>query len=526
MGKSIFTKIFGVFLICVFFANGNVWAGACGQNYYPDGTECKKCPNDYPWSDTGHSIYDCYILEPHSYDEEEDIVYYGKSASCTVGYYWPANSIECNEPCPEHYRCPGGTASRVGPSNFISDQIKISCGDKCASADHKSCVACSGGSSSGGSSSGGRPGNNSGNNQRCQANQYKDYLNSNGSCHNCPTPYPKSAGGTTGISGCYNDDSGTNVYWTSSGTTLSCTIGWYVPANSQTCASCKTGHLCPGGKFYGNVTYDQRSRLCIGTGNIPNVDHTECLSKAELFCDLNKYRDASGNCQKCPSDFPKADGHAIAKTHCYKDLSDRRVYYKKVSCGAGKYLPKASSECKACLDGHYCTADKYYPSLKDDQGLKTCESGKVPNSNKTACVNDNGNGSGGGTSGGILKCGAGQYVPAGLGRCQSCTGTKKYCPGGNYQYPKSVDQGILDCPENAIANTKHDGCYFNLSSTYLKNGPSGAKTKFGNQCWVKTNINSYAKCLFPNGVSLMTSDGILNNLEFAVAPVDEGPALD
>ncbi len=560
---------------------------------------------------------------------------------------------------------------------------------------------------SGGASNGGRPGNNSGNNQRCQANQYKDYLNSNGSCHDCPTPYPKSASGTTDITGCYNDDSGQKVYWSSSGITLSCTIGWYVPANSHTCAPCQSGHLCPGGNFYGDVTYNQRSRLCLSVQSVPNVDHTECLSKAELFCDLNKYRDTSGNCQPCPTNFPKADGRAISKTHCYKDLSDRRVYYnesdggdrlcedgkykdsqhgcikcqagfshsdsdatkasqcwdydtknrkmyygyidgtgtesnpkvcdstadctkcpdntyvkaktnwcsacpsgkvcmggwyfphmnadlgisdkdshgcrvggtgsiqnaqywenntckdcpndffladpnatsrdqcykqignnkklyyKKVSCGAGQYLPKASSECKSCLDGYYCTADTYYPNLKDDQGLKNCPSGQVPNSNKTACVTDSGGDNGGngdnsgGTGGGTEKCNPGQYLPKNKGRCSPCPSQSKYCPGGRYQYPKSEDQGIYDCPQNGFAKSDNSGCFFKLTQKLLKNGPDGSKTKFGNQCWTKTNTVAYAKCLFPNGIDSVANPGlVIDDKVEDTAPATEPVAMD
>ena len=420
---------------------------------------------------------------------------------CATNYYLKAGAISCNTACPSGCTCAGGDFYY----NETNDQGK-ECGGN-------------------------------GGDRLCEDGRYKD---SAAGCIKCQGGFSHSDADATTKFKCwdydtknrkmyygYIDGTGTEANPKTCDSMTGCTKcpdNTYVKAKTNWCSACPSGKICMGGWYFPNMNAD------VG---LNTVDSHGCRSgSVPGNTIINEQYYENNSCKDCPisTGFIQSDLNATSRDQCYKQIGNKKVYYKQVSCGAGKYLPKASSECKACLDGHYCTADKYYPSLKDDQGLKTCESGKVPNSNKTACEsnggNSGGNGSGGGTSGGTLKCGAGQYVPAGLGRCQSCTGTKKYCPGGNYQYPKSVDQGILDCPENAIANTKHDGCYFNLSSTYLKNGPSGAKTKFGNQCWTKTNTVAYAKCLFPNGVSLMTSDGILDNLEYAVAPVDEGPALD
>lgn len=282
-----------------------------------------------------------------------------------------------------------------------------------------------------------------------------------------------------------------------------------------------------------------------GTSNGGGADDCQgkdnyCCKSGSRFYGQGQYF-ANNKCNDCPSGFKRSEQNATEQSQCYGLNSDRdRVYYRQITCGAGKYLPAGygydgvsggDNGCISCLDDgkSYCPGmnTAVYPNFDKPQGIYECKSGKVPNPNKTACMNDNGNGSGGGTSGGTLRCGAGQYVPAGLGRCQSCTGTKKYCPGGNYQYPKSVDQGILDCPENAIANTKHDGCYFNLSSTYLKNGPSGAKTKFGNQCWTKTNTVAYAKCLFPNGIDSIANPGlVIDNKVENTALATESVAMD
>ena len=482
-------------------ANGKpvskIYFNDCEVGEYFNGAGCVKCPTGY-----NKTYANTTAIKPEECYNDNNEYYH--EVKCSIGQYLPQGASQC-APCVGDSVC-------SFPHSFFIDQTKNQ-GDtyRCpqgytVSSDHKECVQ---------GSSGGNTGN------ECADGEYKD---SQYGCIKCQAGFYHSDPGATSSGQCwaldtknrkmyykYIDGSGTEDNPKTCDSTANCTKcpnTTYVKKGTNWCSKCFNKKVCSGGLFLPSMNADlgisdADSHGCriSGTGSIQNGQYWE-----------------NNKCKDCPNDFLFADLDATSRDQCYKKLNadgTEKLYYKKYHCDAGQYLPKLSSQCKICEDGYYCVANDYYPSLREDQGLKTCENGKVPNTNKTACEDSSSSGgnSGGGTGGntggntggsgdgdGITTCEAGKYLPAGHGknRCENCPSGRKYCPGGKYQYVVSYDQGVFNCPTNAIANSKRDACIYYLSATVLKKGPNAAQTTFSNQCWTKKDNRSYARCLFPD----------------------------
>ena len=498
----------------------------CDSGYWWNGSYCVQCPLGFNSSKTSAAKReDCYFT---SGDTEK----YYKTTYCGAGKYLPSNSTSC-QTCPNYHICPGGYY--VLYKNEEQGKYKCPTDYDMSDGDRSKFSDCYYTGVFGGK-----------HHYNCGSGKW--YNTAERRCKDCPSGYPKSAENKSiRPEQCFNNSHTANYK-------QKCQAGKYLPENKNvqtSCASCISGHVCPGDYFTSFTKFENQGLYKCANGYKKSGNACVVDNDNPTTCDSGQYKTGNG-CEDCPQSFEYSAPNATKIEQCYARLdNDDKLYYKKVSCSAGQYLPKesgyksldanASNGCASCITTNnqkYCPGiNNEYPSLNDIQGYENCPTGEVANSGFTACENsggDNGGngGNGGGTGGtggtgggGTLKCDAGQYLPAGLGRCKPCTATRKYCPGGTYQYPKSVDQGVLDCPTNALANTKHDGCYFKLSREMLKNGPNGAKTKFDNQCWAKNSTVAYAKCLFPNGVS-STSGGVPDNLEADVAPAYTGQDLD
>lgn len=280
-----------------------------------------------------------------------------------------------------------------------------------------------------------------------------------------------------------------------------CPEGTFVAKQTNWCSPCPSGKICRGGWFLPHMNADN---------GVSDKDSHGCV----VGMNGEYWDNAQGKCVKCPwsEQFYYSTKESTSVDQCYALLGNKKLYYKKVSCDAGKYLPKGngynnqnnSNGCITCPGDdtvNYCPRiTNKRPSLTEDQGLYPCTDGKVPSGDHKTCETP-GSGNGGGDNiGSEFTCSAGFYLPAYGGGCQKCTITTKYCPGGKYKVG-TTDRGIFDCPTGGVVTSDWKSCDIKLSKIKMKFGPNGTSTKLTDQCWLKTNIRDYAKCIFENSGS-------------------------
>lgn len=223
-------------------------------------------------------------------------------------------------------------------------------------------------------------------------------------------------------------------------------------------------YWCPGGcyctakegQYFGALDQKGNGKKDISNGQVANW----CSNRDKSSCPWSAGGDQcgtsnAGNIFLCPSGYPNSPTGASSIEKCYATCSDGRTFnYKKINCSKGQYIPKGGNECKACPDDgkSYCTgATDYGPNCsgaQQDWGLKTCESGKVPNSDKTGCVTQ---------TAPKYKCIAGEYLPANSTECAACP-TGKLCLGGEWE-KRAIAQGDDgECDSDKIINNKGNAC--------------------------------------------------------------------
>ena len=326
---------------------------------------------------------------------------------------------------------------------------------------------------------------------------------------------------------------------------------------SGQCYTCDSGCYCP---YPGNVDRDKLDpkndiknevleKWCARQGSCSHTDKSH---------DQNKYgyqecgKNNEARVFRCPEQFPNSAGGSTSIEQCYTVAGPKKLYYKKITCVSGEYLPINSDTCVPCKTGtsDYCPGLKdVYPSITIDQGIKTCTSGQHANGTHTSCEN---------ASDGQIKCVAGTYLPANAEECAACpdgfvcrgngsyskqpidqgneecpNGTvpnrtktecetdpdnisvprgyylpanhttpqpcenlnrKQFCPGGTFA-KSSLKQGIIDCPLNSNANENHTGCKLQLTMDQMKYGVATTKTQLG-ECWTKTDPEDYRYCIY------------------------------
>ena len=119
---------------------------------------------------------------------------------------------------------------------------------------------------------------------------------------------------------------------------VKCKAGEYLPKNSKSCASCKSGtrYYCPGGTFQAPATADIGIKEC-GSGQKTNSNRSGCI----------------------------ADGANVK---------------------AGYYLPANTTTPAPCKTdkAYYCPGGDF-KEKKTDQGIKECPKGTSQNKDKSAC---------------------------------------------------------------------------------------------------------------------------------------------
>ena len=116
--------------------------------------------------------------------------------------------------------------------------------------------------------------------------------------------------------------------------TITCSANTYLPANTEICVPCLSGHVCSGGTFPFNENKDQGIKLdTIFTGTIKNA---------------------------CP----------FHSNNMYATFS-----LKSITCDLGYYLVADDETCTACPAHGVCPGGTYTFSETETKGLTGCESG-------------------------------------------------------------------------------------------------------------------------------------------------------
>ena len=256
-----------------------------------------------------------------------------------------------------------------------------------------------------------------------------------------------------------------------------CSAGHYSYLYAQ-CPSCPPGCYCPGvsdAPWHGFVD-----------GAVADA----CKKKANSSKDAYKSIRDKGNVYRagvrlCPDEYPSSDPNSSSIEDCYTEENGMKIKYSEyVTCNEGEYLPKKNTKCAKCVDrgvkvsaikreNQYCPGGKELkPSEKEDQGIETCESGSVANSDLTGCLSNS------------IPCEPGYYLPAnteiGTTKCTQCPSSgQTYCPGGTYGFGNSEDQGKKECKDGSKPNDNRSDCV-DLSASAVKPGyylPAGIGEK-------------------------------------------------
>ncbi len=324
---------------------------------------------------------------------------------------------------------------------------------------------------------------------------------------------------------------------------------------TKNCSNCPAGCYCPyisGNRMQLDIE-DEISSSQLADWCAHKINQCDKPKKSNKY--YNEYQECGRNDKaqvfRCPEQFPNSAGGSTSIEQCYTVAGPKKLYYKKITCVSGEYLPINSDTCVPCKTGtsDYCPGLKdVYPSITIDQGIKTCTSGQHANGTHTTCEN---------ASDGKIKCVAGTYLPANAEECAACpdgfvcrgnayskqpidqgneecpNGTvpnrtktecetdpdnisvprgyylpanyttpqpcenlnrKQFCPGGTFA-KSSLKQGIIDCPLNSNANENHTGCKLQLTMDQMKYGVATTKTQLG-ECWTKTDPEDYRYCIY------------------------------
>lgn len=278
----------------------------------------------------------------------------------------------------------------------------------------------------------------------------------------------------------------------------SCSAGEFL--FSTKCRDCPIGCYCAGGDLSSldpddNLSANTLASYCAGSTS-------ECYTGNSKFTkDKSEYSNWSwGACgrqdaakiYRCPDGYT-SNSNSTAKSECYfKSSSGDTVYYTARNCSAGTYLPAKSGSCQQCTKGEkdYCPGvSNVYPSPSKPQGVSTCENGKQPNNDRTACVEIAKNEPKKQTQTNKktkIHCESGEYLKADTEKCVECSGSAKYCPGGDFN-KLSKDQGIFNCPNGGRANKDKSACTITFTKKQMQ------------ECWIYSgDSDMYKECLFKN----------------------------
>ena len=248
-----------------------------------------------------------------------------------ANYCWQGSLINAAGHCPSPppcidgcYDCPENSFSAVG----VKSQLDCKCNKGSTGKDGHSCSLCTAGK----------------------------YKNSTGSaeCTSCPPDQPYSTIGATSISMCTQCNS-TQVPIAGSRECTTCPSGKYKPTGAVTCANCKIGHFCLGGRA---ISCDEKSNLqnCTCNAGYMGMDGATCTK-----CPSGSYKDSSGSqeCSLCPAGTFGTGTGSISIYSCrrckrstYNEIMGAGSSNLCLPCAFGKFHRKLGSrsrdDCKDC----------------------------------------------------------------------------------------------------------------------------------------------------------------------------------
>jgi len=251
-----------------------------------------------------------------------------------------------------------------------------------------------------------------------------------------------------------------------------CSAGEHLMTSA--CRDCPTGCYCTNT----STALDPKDK-------ISNSEKTDWCARKRSTCP-NNGKDGYGDCGKpeggvnrCPSDFPNSASKSTSIEQCYTVVGSKKLYYKKITCIAGKYLPINSDQCTTCPSGKECPGiENVYPSITTDQGIGNQ---KLSDSN-------------------IIDVAPGQFLPGNTGTPKQCTGTNRYCPGGTFMR-SNKEQGRYECPKGSRVNDNLSGCKMTLTKEQMEKGISGAGV-----CWAHIDSEDYLSCMGIKIAEVSTAD--------------------
>lgn len=288
--------------------------------------------------------------------------------------------------------------------------------------------------------------------------------------YRCPDDYPSSLSGSTSSGDCYKSVGDGKIY----NINVTCNAGTYLPANSNKCYKCEGGDwVCPGGTYHTMFSGYKGMEKC-PSGKKPNSAKTACVDEPKETCSKGTYLPANSNkCAACP------DGWVCKGGEEYDPNKTEPVDRFKERC-SGKSIPNETKT--ACKD---------------------CAAGTKPNEDNTECV-----------EGDAITVAPGYYLKKNSETQTACPPTMpetKYCPGGEFKFSKTEDQGQQDCPYNSKRPKGYTTkCDLTLTKEQMEcgiKGIEGRKDKDSDKsraaasctstpCWVKINAEDYINCVY------------------------------
>ena len=254
----------------------------------------------------------------------------------------------------------------------------------------------------------------------------------------CDSKVPFSEEGTSDSSKCFDK--------------INCGGGEYLPSGAKSCKKCLRGYYCDGksSPYSFNANSDQGITQCDSKAPFSEAgtsDGGKCFDK--LTCDAGYYLPEGGKeCAECTSgnycekrgDYEFDSSKAQGIESCPQDApnspagsKDKGDCYANVTCNAGTYLSqKKDGTCSACGKGEYCPGGTFKSTDADGTGKNSCPKSD-PNSDSGAtseadCY--------------LVECSAGEYLPKGGDKCESCP-SGETCNGGKMKYSAKGNRGIL-----------------------------------------------------------------------------------
>lgn len=246
----------------------------------------------------------------------------------------------------------------------------------------------------------------------------------------CDAGYTSNAGAKSKAD-CYKIEDATSSDTATSGKT--CSNKKPAPAGSYCGATitkkCKPGCYCEGG---GNFTWlaGDVEKGCKERWN----KVTDELNEKGVYL--------------CPAGFTTIEGAGSLSDCFLNGHSD--IKYQEITCEAGEYLPANSKDCTPCRTDSYCDGITNAVPSNKDQGITKCQEGLIPNDDHTGCHEP-----------ADTECAAGQYLPAGTTKCQTCPDGYA-CPGGTSDAIKCISfTSVSDDKTTCVAtNVTCDAGYY------------------------------------------------------------------